>query len=271
MQISNIPYPRSVRALFLLLLAGAAGYAQTSAGGSIRGRIADSSGSVVQAATVLAHSPNVAGSFTGVTDAEGNYRLLDLPPANDYTVTAEKSGFSKFERKSVIVRAGLNIALDIDLTVGNVNQTVEVSAVDTPLLETVSAEQAIDISGEMVRSLPLTGRREWSDTLQLTPGILSASTDAYGGQVYFVRGSENENHAMLLDGADIGSFQQNWPSNYIAMSTEALGDIQVKTGATDASSPSAMGMVINMATPTGGNAFHGAVGAPGISPQLECE
>jgi hypothetical protein len=92
----------------------------------------------------------------------------------------------------------------------------------------------------------------------LTPGILSASTDAYGGQVYFVRGSENENHATLLDGADIGSFQQNWPSNYIAMSTEALGDIQVKTGATDASSPSAMGMVINMATPTGGNSFHGA-------------
>ncbi len=78
------------------------------------------------------------------------------------------------ERKGVTVRAGLNIALDIDLAVGNVSQTVEVTAGDVPLLETVSTEQAVNISGEMVRGLPLTGRREWSDTLQLTPGILSA-------------------------------------------------------------------------------------------------
>ena len=258
MQICSSLSTTSGRAIALLLLAWGATHAQTSAGGSIRGRVADASGSVVSTAVVAARSRNVAGEFHVLTDAEGNYRLLDLPPDSDYTLTAEKPGFSKFERKGVSVRAGLNIALDIDLAVGNVTQTVEVTAGDTPLLETVSAEQAINISGEMVRNIPLTGRREWSDTLQLTPGILSASTDAYGGQVYFVRGSENENHATLLDGADIGSFQQNWPSNYIAMSTEALGDIQVKTGATDASSPSAMGMVINMATPTGGNSFHGA-------------
>ena len=193
------------RAVGLLLVAWTIGHAQTSAGGSIRGRVADPSGSVVSSATVVASSPSVAGTFHVLTDAEGAYRLLDLPPANDYTVTAEKPGFSKFERKGVTVRAGLNIALDIDLVVGNVNQTVEVAASDTPLLETVSAEQAVDISGELVRSLPLTGRREWSDTLQLTPGILSASTDAYGGQVYFVRGSEFENHATLLDAAQLSA------------------------------------------------------------------
>ncbi len=257
MQVSSSLHNLTSRAVALLLVAWTIGHAQTSAGGSIRGRVADPSGSVVSSATVVATSPNVAGAFHAVTDAEGAYRLLDLPPANDYTVTAERPGFSKFERKGVTVRAGLNIALDIDLIVGNVNQTVEVASSDTPLLETVSAEQAVDISGELVRSLPLTGRREWSDTLQLTPGILSASTDAYGGQVYFVRGSENENHATLLDGADIGSFQQNWPSNFISISTESLGDVQVKTGASDASSPSAMGMVINLATPTGGDKFHG--------------
>jgi hypothetical protein len=76
------------------------------------------------------------------------------------------------------VRAGLNITLDIQLQLGNVNQTPEVSSGDTPLLETVSAEQSVDISGDLVRKLPLTGRCEWSDTLQLTPGILSASMDA---------------------------------------------------------------------------------------------
>jgi hypothetical protein len=213
----------------------------------------------VAGAAVTARSPNAAGALSSVTDGEGIYRLAALPPDADWAIVVEKPGFARYERKGIVVRAGLNLTLDLELQVGNGNQPVEVTAGDTPLLETVSAEQAVDLSGELVRNLPLTGRREWSDTLQLTPGILSASTDAYGGQVYFVRGSENENHATLLDGADIGSFEQNWPSNFISISTESLGDVQVKTGATDASSPSAMGMVINLATPTGGDTFHGVV------------
>jgi hypothetical protein len=242
-----------------LTIVTAACSAQTTAGGSVRGQVKDPSDAAIAGAVVTARSPNTAGAVSTISDAEGNYHLAALPPDSEYSILVEKPGFTRFERKPVVVRAGLNITLDIQLQLGNLNQTVEVSSGDTPLLETVSAEQAVDISGEMVRNLPLTGRREWSDTLQLTPGILSASTDAYGGQVYFVRGSENENHATLLDGADIGSFQQNWPSNFISISTESLGDVQVKTGATDASSPSAMGMVINLATPTGGDSFHGVV------------
>jgi hypothetical protein len=248
------------RAVSILALSGfPLLHSQTTAGGSIRGRITDTSGAVVSDAVVRIHSATAAGAVTSISDSEGNYRLLEVPAASDYSLTAEKPGFTRFEQKGLVMRAGLNLTLDVHLQVGNVNQTVEVTAADTPLLETVSAEQSVDISGELVRSLPLTGRREWSDTLQLTPGILSVSTDAYGGQVYFVRGSENENHATLLDGADIGSFAQNWPSNFISIGTESLGDVQVKTGASDASSPSAMGMVINLATPTGGDQFHGVV------------
>ena len=83
----------TLRAVALPFFAWTLAQAQTSAGGSIRGRVADPSGSVISAAAVLARSPNVAGVFHAVTDAEGNYRLLDLPPATDYEVTAEKPGF----------------------------------------------------------------------------------------------------------------------------------------------------------------------------------
>ena len=207
---------------------------------------------------MVATSPSVAGVFRVLSDEAGNYRFPDLPPATDYTVTIESPGFAKYERTGLVVRAGLNVRLDASLKVGEVSLSVEVTKGEAPLIDTLSSEQTVNISGELIRSLPLTGRREWSDTLQLTPGILSASTDNYGGQVYFVRGSENENHATLIDGADIGSFKQNWPSNYISISTESLGDIQVKTGANDASSPAAMGMVINIATPTGGDRYSGA-------------
>ena len=234
------------------------GFAQTSADGTIHGRVDDSSGAALAGVNISAHSSAVGGSFKASTDNEGNYRLTDLPAGTDYVVEAEAQGFAKFVRVGLVVRAGLNVTVDIDLNVGSQSQTVEVSG-DAPVIDTQSAEQAVNLSGELLRNIPITGRHDWSDSLQITPGIISASSDAEGGQTYFLRGSENENHATLLDGMDIGSFEQNWPSNTISIANESLGDIQIKTGANDASSPAAMGMVINLASPVGSDQFHGSL------------
>jgi hypothetical protein len=232
--------------------------AQTTADGTIHGHITDGSGASVPNVKVTAHSPTVGGTFTATTDPEGNYRLTDLPQGESYHVEASISGFEKFERADLIVRAGLNVTVDIQLKLGSESQTVEVTG-DAPLIDTQSAEQATNLSGELLRNIPVTGRHDWSDSLQITPGIISASSDAEGGQTYFLRGSENENHATLVDGMDIGSFEQNWPSNTISIANESLGDIQIKTGANDASSPAAMGMVINLASPVGGDTYHGTL------------
>ncbi len=247
-----------VFAMLLGLLSAAGAHAQTSANGSIYGRISDSSGAAVAGVAVTAHSPAVGGIFKAVSDKEGSYRLIELPQGTDYTVEAEAKGFQKFVRVGLLVRAGLNVTVDIGLRIGSEAESVQVSG-DAPVIDTQSAEQAINLSGELLRNIPVTGRHDWSDSLQITPGIISASSDAQGGQTYFLRGSENENHAVLLDGMDIGSFQQNWPSNSISIANESLGDIQIKTGANDASSPAAMGMVINLASPTGSDHFHGAL------------
>ena len=101
MSVSRTLYAAPSYVIASLCLTWTIAHAQTSAGGSIRGRVADQSGAVVASALIVAASPNVAGAFHAVTDAAGAYRLLDLPPATDYTVTAEKIGFSKFERKGV--------------------------------------------------------------------------------------------------------------------------------------------------------------------------
>ena len=197
-------------ALVVLGLGAGSMWAQTSADGTIHGRVADSSGAALVGVAIVAHSPSVGGTFKAVSDGEGNYRLTELPPGTDYAVEAEATGFERFLRVGLVVRAGLNVTVDIPLNVGSQSQTVQVSG-DAPLIDTQSAEQAVNLSGELLRNIPITGRHDWSDSLQVTPGIISASSDAEGGQTYFLRGSENENHATLLDGIDIGSFEQNWP------------------------------------------------------------
>ena len=232
--------------------------AQTSADGSIVGHIMDSSGASVAGVQVIARSVLVGGNFRTVSDSAGNYRLIELPPAADYSIDAEIKGFERFERVGLLVRAGLTVTVDISLQLGSQTETVKVSG-NAPLIDTENAEQAVNLSGGLLRNVPITGRHDWSDSLQVTPGIISASSDAEGGQTYFLRGSENENMATLLDGVDIGSFEQNWPSNTISISNESLGDIQIKTGANDASSPAAMGMVINLASPVGSDQYHGSV------------
>ncbi|GAG50761.1 unnamed protein product, partial [marine sediment metagenome] len=77
----------------------------------------------------------------------------------------------------------------------------------------------------------------------------------------FLRGGELENHVVQLDGADMGSFRQNRADRNLTMNTDAIGDIQVKTAAIDASSPLGTGAVINVATKSGTDTFHGALGA----------
>src|SRR5262245_8963950 len=246
--------------LGLLLLAHAtAADAQIASEGSIRGFIKDEQGAVLPGVTLTATTPQSATQFTAISDSQGFYRLVNLPPGV-YDVVAALQGFSRFERKGLEVRAEMNIQVDVTLKIGTLEETILVTG-ETPMLEVQKTVQAINISGDFQRSLPLSGRRVWQDSLDLTPGIMSRSTDQFGGQVYFLRGTENENHVVQVDGVDAGSFRQNWPGQYLGLSSEALADIQIKTAGVDAAAPLAEGMVINIATPSGTNRLKGSVGS----------
>ena len=76
----------------------------------------------------------------------------------------ELAGFSKQERSGIVVRSGLNIAVDIHLAVGSVEETVQVVG-ETPMLEVQKPVQAVNISGELQRALPLSSRKDYSDFL----------------------------------------------------------------------------------------------------------
>src|ERR1700691_2086318 len=105
---SHVHWKMAVLAVVLGLLTFHSGVAlaQTSAYGSIYGQVTDSSGAPVVGAQITAHSPSVGGTFNAVSDNEGNYRLIELPPATDYTVDTENAGFEKFERVGLVVEAG---------------------------------------------------------------------------------------------------------------------------------------------------------------------
>jgi hypothetical protein len=230
---------------------------QSAAEGTVRGVVHDEQGAVLPGVTITATSPTVAGTFTAVSGGDGSYRLLNLSPG-EYTIAAELQGFSKYVRAGVVIRAGLNIAVDVDLKVGALSETVQVTG-ESPMLEAQKPVQAVNISGDMQRSLPLGTRKDFSEFLEVTPGVTARTFDqGTGGQVYMLRGGEIEGHVVQVDGADMGSFRQAWAGLYMGLSTDAIADTQVKTGGVDASAPLGVGVVINIATPSGTNRFKGA-------------
>jgi hypothetical protein len=244
---------RASSLLFVTLVFFVPLHAQSTAGGSVYGKAKDEHGAVVPGVSVSATSPTAPGVRTTTTGREGEYRFTDLPPG-DYTIAAELAGFAKYVRAMVTVRTGLNIPLDLPMKIGAIDETVEVKG-ETPLLETRNGAQAVNVSGDLLRGIPLTERREWFGALGLAPGVITA--DFGGTKLFYVHGADPSATVIQIDGADVTSAARSGVS-YLSLNADTVDDIQIQTAGLDASSPLGVGGVINIASASGTNRVKGA-------------
>src|SRR5207249_9987490 len=119
-----------------LFLVPSAAFAQAS----ITGVVKDPSGAVLPGVTVEASSPAlIEKARSVVTDGSGQYRIVMLPPGT-YALTFTLSGFSTVRREGVELRGTFTAAIDAELRVGSVAETVTVTG-ETPLVDIQSATQ----------------------------------------------------------------------------------------------------------------------------------
>src|SRR5687767_2991298 len=133
----------------LLSLAVAFGQIGTS---TISGRVVDSSGAVIPNVAITVVQPQTNFTFSAVTNNEGLYRVQSLQPGI-YRVTFEAQGFRRLLRDNVELRTGDTLAVDGTLEVGNVAESIEVSAA-TQLLETQTSASGAVVSGKVMYDLP---------------------------------------------------------------------------------------------------------------------
>src|SRR5258705_7984030 len=98
----------------LVSLTIAADVAAQGGDGGLRGTVKDNQGGVLPGVVITARSPVVISPGTAVSDENGSYRLVNLPPGT-YSVTAELSGFSTFKREGILLRAGATFHVHITL------------------------------------------------------------------------------------------------------------------------------------------------------------
>src|SRR5260221_9341674 len=136
--------------------------------GSIEGTVKDPQGSVVQNATVAVKNIATNATKTVVTNAGGNYRVLQLQPGI-YEIKVSASGFKQSLIDRVQVQVGQIASADIALQVGGATETVTVTPTAEAQIERSDNAVSGVVNTRQIENLPLNGRN-FLDLAQLQPG-----------------------------------------------------------------------------------------------------
>ena len=181
-----------------------------------------------------------------MTDAAGYYRLVNLPPGT-YVLSAELTGFSTQRREDVVLRAGNTFQVDIVMRIGSLAETITVSG-ESPMLEVSKPSNILNFDGEFQKQVPIQARRNWSDFLEVTPGVIARPFDDNSGRmVYYGHATEHFAHVIQLEGMNAANYNDGQVA-YVNMGTDVIQDVQVKSGGIDASEPMGTGLVMNVVT-----------------------
>jgi len=147
-------------------------FGQTSSG-EVNGAIVDQTGAAVSAAPVKLINQATGIETQASLNKDGRFTLVNVKPGI-YVLRVEAQGFKTAQTQAFNVAVNQTVTKDFELTVGDVSQTVEVSA-GGELVERSSVELGAVISERAVQELPLNGRN-FTQLLTLTPGVTPVST-----------------------------------------------------------------------------------------------
>lgn len=251
-----------VVACFLMLAGLAAGHAQTSTA-DLLGTVTDSSGAVINNATVTIVNLATKDRKASVSNDSGGYLFPTLSPGH-YSVTVSEQGFKTFNTADVNLSAGDRVRVDAYLSLGAATETVEVKSAP-PQLQTDSSVVGNTLTEQAVQDLPLNGRN-FINLVQLSPGASEGSQASVGtgaapddrrqSSAISVNGQADLVNDNLVDGLDnnerlIGVIG-------VRPSIDAIQEVHVSTNTFTADSGRAAGAVINVITKSGGNQLHGS-------------
>jgi hypothetical protein len=263
-------------AMLLLFVMGAGllvtpAQAQTSYG-AVVGTVTDSSGAAVLGASVTLTNNGTAAKQETKTGPGGTYSFVNLIPGA-YSVTVTHAGFQSYTRNDVDVQIGGTVRADAALQVGNVAQSVTVTAGEAPL-QTDSASLSGVIEGRQVQDAPLNGRNV-NNLLDFVPGVTpgggtQGSTMANGGSGNFQAGGQTQAIAygnyqiggafsgqslFFIDGVESNIVENN--VNSLVLTQDAVQEFRVSTNNVSAEFGGYGGGVIQISSKSGTNQFHG--------------
>src|ERR1700720_3643542 len=244
----------------VLLLAGLSLLGQTL--GEISGTVVDPSGAGVPNSTVTLTNTSTNAVRTTNSNEQGLYTFTSVPPGT-YNLKVEHQGF-KTTTSNVEVLVQQSVRLDLTLQVGQVSESIEVSAT-AALLQSENATVGTVVETKSIVELPLNGREDLN-LVTLAPNVSNFAPPA--GQAQSRQGGDRANQSIsaggnrivydyyTLDG--VVNTDPDFNTYIVLPSIDAIQEFKVQTGVY----PAEFGheaTQINVLTKSGGNAYHGAL------------
>ena len=246
--------------LIALVLGGYTARAQDVTA-TITGTVMDASGGAVVGATVTAKSVERGTIFRAESNEAGIYRITQLPVGN-YELRVEKNGFQTSLYPSFTLVLNQIARIDVQLKVGQVNETVEVSGA-APILKTEATLVDTIIDSKTNDALPLATRNYVELTL-LSPGAVHPDPSSFNngdnvqsGARPFINGNREQANNFLLDGMDNNEVSDNLLG--YTPSPDAIEEFNMISNNAPAEFGNFMGGIVSATIKSGTNAFHGDV------------
>ena len=230
--------------------------------GSIVGNVTDETRGALPGATVsIVHNESGATRET-VTDSMGAYRFTAVQ-SGTYTVTVKIDGFRTFTRRDVAVTLNSVARVDVPLQVGQLSETVTVSA-ERPLLQTDRAEVRSELQARELVNLPVSINRNYQYLFRVLPGFTppaeahSVPSNPSRALVFNVNGASRSSNNIRIDGVSTTNIWLPHVAAYVP-ALESLETINVVTSSFDAEQGLAGGSAINAQIKSGTNNFRGSM------------
>jgi hypothetical protein len=224
--------------------------------GKIIGTLKDSSGAVIPRATVTITNQQTDRQEVTVSDLEGRYMSVPLPPG-EYRVEASLQGFRGAAKRDVVVQVNTTAVIDFNLEVGDLTDQVEVRA-DATLLETDTATVGKVVDNRRILELPLNTRNVYS-LIFLTPGVAGSIGNNYNSMSYTVNGARPTMMDTVIDGVTASFPTVNgFTGISVFPSVDAIQEFKVLGANYPAEYGRSLGSVLNVVYKSGTNDFHGS-------------
>ncbi|MEK6280268.1 MAG: carboxypeptidase regulatory-like domain-containing protein [Acidobacteriota bacterium] len=241
--------------VFCLALLAVSAMAQTITTGSIEGAVVDINGAMVPGVTVTVTSPNLILPQSALTDEEGRYHILNLPPGK-YKITIEATrGFARFEQRDIEVNLSKTSEVPVVLESQQVSANLVVADIAGAPIDVNSNTTGTNVSTDQFSNFPT--QRTIQSLYNIAPTVSrSGLRDQMGrDRDPSVAGSSGPENSYILDGVNVtdpafGGSGSNLPFEFVQ-------EVEIKTGAFGAEYGLSTGGIFNVLTKSGGNEFRG--------------
>src|SRR5262245_3187200 len=227
-------------------------YGQTDRG-AISGAVTDPGGAAVSGAVITLTNRNTGEKREMKTTGEGNFTIPELR-ADLYSLTVKATGFKTATVDIIQVAVQVTSRVDVKLEVGELVETVTISAGDAIALQTESPVQQRNVTEQQVRELPLIVAAESGGRTPLAFIYLDSSitpTTGGGGSGgtnatnFRVNGSQGLGTDILIDGVATRRGENGSFFSEVAPGPNAFQEFTISTNNYSAEFGNSTGGVVN--------------------------